>query len=148
MHDRYYKPIYFKAYELVSKNIYKKYGEKSFQFFDPIVLYTLDKIRSSYGPIRVNDWYWVGSLQYRGYRERKFKVGVEESQHRHGRAIDFDFINTTITLKYFRNEIITNPFRDEFVYITAIEDFENMNWVHFDVRNVDKKNNGLLVFGK
>jgi len=142
----YYEPKHFEPYELVSRNIYEKYGDVSLQFFDWRLLWTMDKIRESYGTVIVNDWKWGGNFQYRGYRENKCVVGAKESQHRHGRAIDFNL--KTMGAFEFRTQLYTRPDHEAFKYITTIEDFEGMNWIHVDVRNWDKEKNGYLIFGK
>jgi hypothetical protein len=144
----FYKPKNFKIQELVLKHIYEKFGEKCWLFFDSKLLWTLDKIREKYGAIIVNDWLWGGEFQNRGFREFNSSVGAQYSQHKFGRAVDFHFKSDKITCKEMRKTIIENPNFYEFKYITSVEDFDGMNWIHIDVRNWDKNKNGILVFKK
>lgn len=142
-----YVPKYFKPYELVSRDIYRKFGNRSLEFLDTRLLWTIDNIREKFGKVVVNDWYWGGKFQYRGYRENECTVGAKESQHRHGRALDFHLVDGVKYPPYlFRKLIINNPQWKEFKFITGVEDFQNMNWIHIDVRNWDRKNNGYKIF--
>jgi hypothetical protein len=142
---RYYKPINFKIEELISKTMFNRYGEKCWMFFDSRLLWTIDKIREKYGSVIINNWLWGGTFEQRGFRESN-AIGAQNSQHKFGRAVDFHL--KSMNCKEMRDLIKAKPNNEEFQYITAIEDFENMNWVHIDVRNWNKKENGLLIFNK
>ena len=64
-----FKCKWFKAYELVSKAVYNKFGELSWQFFDADVLADLDTIRETWGAsITINNWYWGGQYNESGLR--------------------------------------------------------------------------------
>ena len=60
---------YFKIQELVSEAVYKKYGDKSWEFIDTKLIKVLDLLREHFNkPITVNNWLWGGNLQQRGLR--------------------------------------------------------------------------------
>ena len=80
--------------ELVSKNIYNKFGDASTRFLSKELIETQQKIRDFFDkPIIINNWHTKGSLgsfSYRGFREQGCEVGAVESAHKRGMAIDFN----------------------------------------------------------
>jgi len=145
----YYKPDYFKLYELLPKDVYRKYVKKYYTalwgLFDERILWTADQLRKTYGKMSANTWYWDGYHQYRGYRPGDCKIGAFFSQHKYGRGIDL--VSLECPVQDIRDDIKNNPYKEEFKHITCIEDFGGMSWVHFDCRNWDKKKHGLLIVG-
>jgi hypothetical protein len=142
-----YTPKYFKSYELVDRATYSKRGKLSYQLIDARILYTMDMIKEYFGvehSVTINNWYWGKNREWSGLRIYGSPYYSLYSQHSLGRAIDF--IIDGIDAKYIRTCIINNPNHKAFKYITAIEDFAGMSWVHIDCRNYDKKKNGLLIF--
>jgi len=132
-----YIPKFFKPYELVSKEVYEELKDKPWiiwHLFDPRVLYSGDRIRTRYGKMIANTWYWGGSNQYRGWRLPSCGVGAKYSQHRFGRALDLVPVETTA--EAIRKDIMTG---ENFHWITCIE--ASVPWLHFDVRNY----RGLLI---
>ncbi|MDY0218973.1 MAG: D-Ala-D-Ala carboxypeptidase family metallohydrolase [Candidatus Cloacimonas acidaminovorans] len=123
-----YVPIYYKWYELVPN---KKYQNYWLILMDERILITLDEIRKYYGrPVTVNNWYWGGKFNSRGWREPFDPDGAELSQHKFGRAVDFTIAG--ISAETIRNDIR----RGLFPLITCIE--KDVSWVHIDVRNVKR----------
>ena len=120
---------HFKLYELLPKSIYKQH--RGWHLFDDRILMTMDKLRSYFGPIVINDWKWGGHNQYRGYRPEGCKIGAKYSQHKYGRAIDF--VPVSKRVDFIRNFIIVN--NREFPHITTVE--METSWIHIDVRNVE-----------
>jgi len=142
----FYRPKYFRLYELVPKAIYQEYEANKklyllWNVFDYRMLHTLDSLRTKYGRITMNDWKWKGDNQYRGWRDLSCEIGSELSQHKFGRAADLKPSQTTS--EAIRKDILANPDDDAFKYITCIE--EGVSWLHFDVRDRDKANNGILI---
>lgn len=137
-----YTPKHFKIQELVPKSIYASLGSRSLIVMDPRILYTIDLIRDHFGkPITVNSWMWGGSFDQRGFRDY-MNVGAKYSQHRYGRAIDFDI--SALTAEEVRQELIKQ--KDKFKYITTIE--KDVLWVHMDCRNEARVNGNInLVNG-
>jgi len=123
-----YKCKHFKLYELVDKATWKNYGQFAWNFLDPRLLMALDQLRDALGPITVNDWKWGGKFQWRGLRTTKCRQGAGMSQHRFGRAVDFDVKG--MTPQDVRNYIRTH-FEDFGIF--CIE--RKVNWIHMDVRN-------------
>lgn len=135
------KSKYFKIQELVSEAVYKKYGEKSWEFIDTRLIKVLDLLREHFNsPITVNDWYFGGKLQQRGLRANKDEIVKNKSdyyisQHCLGKAADFNVKG--MTAKEVFEEILKN--KDKFYLISRIENIKDTpTWTHVDVANVDE----------
>jgi len=123
-----YKPKYFQWYEFMPSKEYEPYW---LILMDERILITADEIREYYGvPVTINNWYWGGNLKNRGFREMNTAIGAKLSQHKFGRAFDFDVKN--VPAEQVRNDIR----KGKFPLITCIE--KGVNWVHADVRNVKR----------
>jgi hypothetical protein len=128
-----YIPIHVIPQEVVPPEIYSIYGDRSWQFMDARILWTIDSIRDYFGrAIKINNWHTKGSFRYRGFRPPNY-VGVILSQHRFGRAVDFDIDG--MSAHEVRDVILSDKKLDFKMYITAIE--LGVNWVHIDCRNVN-----------
>lgn len=140
-----YIPEYFKLYEVLPKEFYDAtypvYGDKLWLMFDDRGLRTLDAIRIAYGPIVLNNWFFGGNNQLRGWRPMQCKTGAKISQHKFGRGFDFKPVNCTV--ETIREDCKTNPWEKCFQLITCIED--DVSWFHMDFRNYDKLKEGLKV---
>lgn len=132
----FYIAKHFRIWELVDKLTYEKFGEQSWQFFNPAILIALDGIREYFGkPVTVNNWRDGGPFQWRGLRPRHCDVGAEFGQHRFGNAADSDIQG--ITAAEARQAILSNknhPLLDE---ITCLED--EVSWLHMDCRNIQNR---------
>ncbi len=146
LHVEYYKPTYFELQELVDPQTYIDNGELAWLFLDARLLITLDRLREKYGPMIVNTWslsnYDGKYLRFRGYRPRTYNSGAAYSQHRHGRAMDVNFVR--ITVEQVRADIMDDPNDPAFEYITGLE--LDVNWLHFECTNWDKKTLGLRLY--
>ena len=136
---------YFKIQELVSEAVYKKYGDKSWEFIDTRLIKVLDLLREHFNrPITVNNWLWGGNLQQRGLRANKDELVANKkdyyiSQHCLGKAVDFNIKGLSAQEVY--EEILKN--RDKFYLISRIENIKDTpTWVHIDVANID----GFKIF--
>lgn len=144
------KSKYFKIQELVSKQTYEKYGEKSWMFLDERLILTLDALREYFNaPITVNNWLWGGNLQQRGLRtncdeivkNKTLKNSLYVSQHCLGKAVDFNVKNHTVKDVY--KVILENP--KAFPYIKRIENINKTpTWVHIDIANTENEN--IIIF--
>lgn len=141
------KSKYFKIQELVSKDVYEKYGERSWQFIDEKLICTIDTVREFFDePITVNNWLWGGSLEQRGLRANKDPLVASKkdyyiSQHCLGKAVDFNVKDFTSEEAY--NLILQN--KDKFPYLKRIENIQyTPTWVHIDVANIDSDD--LIIF--
>lgn len=139
-----YKCKYFKIYELVYPELYnyaKQTGNinKLWNFFDEELLITIDNIRElNRSSIKINDWYWGGNYSLSGLRPYDSLIGAFGSFHKFGKAFDLKFNS----IEQIRQDILNNPFQEEFKYITCLE--MDVSWLHIDCRNRDKVNLGIL----
>lgn len=136
-----YIPKYFELYEIVPKNIYSKYRLNLWFLFDERILKTIDRLRDRYGALSVNNWYWNGRNQHKGWRPYNCTIGAEYSLHKFGRAIDLH--SKHFTSEEIRKDIKNDPFCKDFEYITCIED--DTYHLHIDCRNWNKNKEGILV---
>lgn len=135
---------YFKIEELVSRKVYRKYGEKSWEFIDPTLIKVIDLVREHFNaPVTINNWLWGGNLEQRGLRTNcddivKGKTEANTlyvSQHCLGRAVDFNVKGLSAQEVY--NDILKN--KEKFYLISRVENIKNTpNWCHIDVANIDK----------
>lgn len=145
-----YIPKFFELYEFLPKDFYNKWypisGNRLWQLLDIKLLVTCDRLRRRYGKVEINNWYWKKDgqryNQWSGLRTPDSPYGTALSQHRFGRAGDLKFYN--VTAEEIRDDIKTNPFHEDFIYITGLE--ERVSWLHIDFRNWEKKKNGLYLF--
>ena len=143
-----YKCKHFELWELVPPSIINQYGDQAWEFLDERALRTLDKLRDKFGVCIINDYGFSREFlkkigrenrrpdKYSGYRPISCRIGAANSQHRHGRAFDCDFIESSTD--NVRQYIIDHP--KEFRYITGLE--LKVPWLHFDTRN----HKGLFLF--
>lgn len=143
------KSKYFKIQELVSEEVYKKYGQKSWQFIRPEIIMFLDSIREFFGkPVIVNNWLWNGNLKQRGLRANKDEIVSEKkdyyiSQHCLGSAVDFNVQGVTT------EEVAKHILDNEGHYRNFISRMENPKrtptWVHVDCANTEEYDR-ILIF--
>ncbi|NDV20844.1 hypothetical protein GO013_15645 [Pseudodesulfovibrio sp. JC047] len=150
-----YECKYFKIEELVDPMTFERLRDKRhrlWQLLDVRALRTLDELRERFGPVTVNDWAWGGEFKFSGLRPFDTHVGAKDSQHKYGRGFDAKFRD--VAAHDVRKELMTLDRQGRqfgqpcFAHITCIEDFEGMTWFHFDTRNHDVANLGLMVVGK
>jgi uncharacterized protein YcbK (DUF882 family) len=158
---------HFEIEELVSKEIYNAYGEKACWFLDGRLRILLETMRNRLKTeMVINTWNYTSEqlatlnskygmhyadtlrLSARGFREPATAnaYGVALSQHRFGRAIDFDAIG--ITADEVRERIIKDFSIYRIYGLTAIE--TGIDWVHIDLRYTpgDSLPTNLILFTK
>lgn len=129
---------YFNIKELVGPEVYRKHGERSWQFICPMMLETLFIIRHNIKkPITVNNWSFGGRFTQRGLRHNqsemvKSKNFMYLSAHMFGKAMDFDVKDMSV--KEVHEWLVENA--DLFPYQIRVE--RNMkgkliNWLHCDI---------------
>jgi len=130
-----YRPVHFKAFELVDPACYAKFGEDSVAFFRPELLIALDLIRELSGKaMTVNNWKSGGPFKWRGLRTENCKEGAPYSMHRFGGAIDFDMAgNTADQVRAWLK--MQRPAHEALKAITRMEAWTS--WVHIDVKPTD-----------
>lgn len=125
---------HFDIRELVPESIWKRYGDSSIWFIDPRVFEFMNFIRNRYGkPVIINTWHTGGKFTERGFRIPTTSIGSKLSQHKFGRAADFNVHG--MTPDEVRADIMAN--QEEFIAagLTTIEDGEFApTWVHADCR--------------
>ena len=129
-----YKCEHFSIHELVSPHVFHNRGEKAWQLLDERLLITLDKLRSRYGQMTVNNYYWGKDREWSGLRTSDSPYYSAFSQHSFGRAADCLF--TSNSAETVRQDILANPGDDDFKLIGSLE--LGVSWLHFDVRNCDR----------
>jgi len=142
----FYQPKYFRPYELFPQEVWEAHNNRPDEWFwqrwMPQALYTIDRIRERYGPTTCNDYHWGGQYQERGYRLPRTTTGASWSMHKFFGAIDSkcnDFSAFQI-----REDILADPWCDDFKYITCIEVGPTVTWLHMDFRNWNKTKHGIL----
>lgn len=136
---------YFYLYEFVPKEIYERWGDKSIWFIDRRIVLLADFIRDRFGkPMTINNWHEGGPFSYRGFRQRSCEVGGDLSQHRFGRAIDFNIAGLTAQEVY--KDLIDNQDMYLKAGATTVEDINfTSGWTHLDIRVLSIETNQLLI---
>ena len=129
-----YKCENFSIHELVPPNVFYNRGEKAWELLDERLLITLDSLRSRYGQMTVNNYYWGKNREWSGLRTSDSPYYSAFSQHTFGRAADCLF--SGISAEEVRQDILANPQDDDFKLIGSLE--LGVSWLHFDVRNCDR----------
>ncbi len=131
----------FSIPEFVPLAIYEHFGEKSIWFIDPKIVQMAQFIRDRFGkPITINNYITGGSYQYSAFRDNACTIGAENSQHRHGRAIDFRIQG--MSPMEIRADIIKNFELFRASGLTTIEG-GTPTWTHIDCRYTNM--NSLLI---
>ena len=127
---------YFELHELVDKETWTKLGSKSIWMLNEKAVKGLEALREAIAkPITVNNWYWGGNLENRGYRSIYSTTGAKFSQHRVGNAFD---INVKGMSSDEVNEYIQKNYHK--FGITTLEDKSfTPTWTHIDFRNTQQK---------
>jgi hypothetical protein len=139
MHD-YYKPKHFEPCEFVPPSVMKQLKDDALIVMDYRILKTMDAISDFFGhKPKINDWYWGGNHDLRGYRPAwQFVNKARYNQHNFGRAVDFTI--DAIGSENIRYGILKNQMH--FPYVTAMQ--SDTPWVHIDCRAI--VSGGIYVF--
>lgn len=147
-----YKPKYFSAHELVSKVVYNKFKDNSFQFFNPDVLFDLDVIRGTYNsPIIINNWFWGGQYNESGLRSNcdsivRNKQGLYLSAHCLACGFDLkDKNNIRGNNHKLYNHVINLIRNHKLKTFRRVENIQKTpTWVHVDA--FQTVSNELIIF--
>lgn len=137
---------FFKAEEFLPKHIHAQYGDSFlFKIMDVRILNVITLIRIHFGaPVEINNWAWEKKSfnQWRGWRTPTSTVGALFSQHKMGRAIDFEVEG--VTPINVRRELIGNAglFIEEGLTTMEHGDY-TPTWTHIDCRYTGQ--GGLLI---
>lgn len=164
---------YFSLEELVSKDVFERYGAQAWTFFDPRALETLYILRKDIlqVPLVVNNWKSGGQHQQRGLRAnmdsmmlakadeyftakylgKKSEKELEELRKKklyymtaHSLGNGFDFSSGKMTASDMRKKIEEN--KDMLPYPIRLENDKSApTWCHFDMENIT--NDKIQYFG-
>jgi hypothetical protein len=147
-----YIPKYFQLYELLPPELYtydmmvsEEARERGFaNYFDERLLITIDVVREIIGlPLICNTWFQDGNRKNCGFRSLQCSVGVAQSQHKLGKAVDL--ICHKMSAEEMRQKIEAN--KDKLPYQIRIE--LGVNWLHIDVKEITaacQKNQKIVYF--
>lgn len=149
-----YIPKWFQLYELLPPELYtydmmvsEEERERAFAaYFDEKLLITIDVVREIIGlPLICNTWFQDGNRKNCGYRTKTCSVGVENSQHKLGKAVDL--ICHKMSAEDIRKKIEEN--KDKLPYQIRIEVGEKISWLHLDTKEITaacQKNKKIIYF--
>ena len=123
----------FRIEEFIPPEVFNTYAHKSIWFLDPVMFELAEFVRNFYDkPMRINNWLWGGAFRYRGFRTHKSGVGAEFSQHKFGRAFDFDIEGESP--EQIQHDILNNELLFMEHGLRALE-LDTDTWTHMDIRN-------------
>ena len=125
---------YFRIEEFIPKEIYTRFGDKSIIFIDKRIILLADFIRDRFGKsMTINNWHSAGAFNNRGFRVPDCATGGTLSQHKFGRAIDFNI--SGVMPDEVAKDIMTNFDMYSKAGLTTIEDHTfTKGWTHCDIR--------------
>lgn len=130
---------YFRIEEFVPRELHAKFGDKSIWFIDRGTILLADFIRDRFGKsMTINNWHSGGSFNNRGFRMPDAAIGGTLSQHKFGKAIDFNIAGVTPQEVY--KDIIDNADMYMKAGATTVEDIVFTNgWTHIDRRYTNQQ---------
>ncbi|MGL5593077.1 MAG: hypothetical protein ACRDDH_03985 [Cetobacterium sp.] len=144
-----HKCKYFKIQELVCPHVYKKYGDKAWEFFSEELLKDLDTVREVLGvTIIINNWHIEGQYKESGNRcpfcsiVAKKIANKELNMSMHNLYQAFDLKSKGLDIKKAVEMIMDNVHR--FKVIKRIENPDHTpTWLHIDTKGHHK---GIRIF--
>lgn len=137
------------SYELLPKSFHNNYGRSDravLRLMDARIVMAQQWLINRFGSMYMNNWYWGGDKQERGFRPFNSSVGAMLSQHKYGRAIDS--VPKKVTIQDIHSDIL--QFEQSYIEagFTCFECiWDAPTWIHGDCRwhNVQTEDyNGLL----
>lgn len=124
----------FSVQEFVPRIIWNRYGPKAIWFVRPETVALAQFYREWFDtPVFINNWWWGGPRQNRGYRTPNTRVGSLYSQHKMGAAFDCNLKN--LSPDRVRQEIMDNQAEFMEAGLTTLEDGAFApTWIHSDIR--------------
>lgn len=125
----------FEIEEFVPPSIFNQFGIKSTWFIDIDVVRGMIYLRRYFNkPIIINTWKQGGKLQNRGFRLPSYPGGSKLSQHKFGKAVDFNV--SGMTPAEVNKELIAD--QKLIMANTAFTTMEDVRftptWTHIDIR--------------
>jgi len=124
-----YQSKHFALHEYVPPHIIELRGDKAWELLDSRLLISDDGLRTRYGSITINNWFWGGTRLWSGLRTPESPDYSLTSQHTYGRASDKLF--NDVTVDEVRADILAHP--EKYPLIMSLE--LDVNWLHTDTRN-------------
>lgn len=143
-----YKCQKFSIKELVSKQVYQKFGESSWMFFDEDILKDLDTIRLYHGsPIIINNWASGGNFSQCGLRCNKDPLivnakGIYCTAHIMGKA--FDLHSNNIKKLYDDIQYLFNQGKLKAIKRMESSKSTKFGWCHVD--SFQTNSSKLVIF--
>lgn len=139
-----YKCKYFQLKELISPDVYNKFKDFAWYFFDVNTLIDLDTIREKHGmPIYINNWFNGGNLRNCGFRSNLYENSkLYCSPHLFGRAFDLHSNNN----RKLYADVVELHKAGKLKAIKRIESpkITKYGWIHIDSLNTNTKE--LVIF--
>ena len=133
---------YFDLREVVSKQVFDRYGQQAWQFFDPRLLAVVVWLRKGMNiPLVCNNWANGGKWQQRGFRSNMDGVVYDKTQAgklyctAHGRGQGIDLSSGKASAQQIRQWVRDNADTCPFP-IRLEDDISAPTWVHIDVCNL------------
>jgi len=143
-----YIPKYFKAHELVPKEVYNLFIDETmiFGIFDENALRILDLIREwANAGLTVNNWFWNGNRNECGFRPHNTTTGAAKSAHKYGKG--FDVVSPKLTTAQLWALIDKNASKLPCkIRIEKTSDGKPISWLHFDTMAAATQNNMVYYF--
>lgn len=121
--------------EFIDPVTYSARGARSIELMDMRIILAIQYLRDITGKkITVNNWIHGKILRLRGYRPEGTRIGAKWSQHKYGRALDFNIEGMT-TREVHALILEHEQVFIERQWITVIEDpRDSPTWIHVDCR--------------
>lgn len=125
---------HFKYHELFPKYMCEEMSALYLeQLIDPRILDILEEVRSDLGTVYVNNWFWGGKMQYRGFRYPGSPFYSPGSAHSFGQAVDFNVKNMDVVAVHAH----LLKYEDKYMSLglTRLESpVDAPTWIHADVK--------------
>lgn len=128
-------PCYFNLREFITPSWLSRYSNtKIFWYLDTRLVVATFKLRMWFAsPVLINTWKYGGTSSQRGLRDPYTEVGVKLSQHKFGKAVDFN-VKGLFSDKVFKT-ILDNQKDFLRMGFTTMESSEDARtWTHLDIR--------------
>lgn len=138
----------FKLEEFINPDsFYDLPGDKSLLLIDKRLVDIMEYIRYCFGrKIIINTWHNFGLHKNRGFRKEDCKEGAKYSQHKFGRAVDFEVEGFTSEEVFEEILLLYKTEKDLKKYgLTRIEK-NTKGYTHIDLANTQEKE--LTIFEK